>query len=976
MRKVTVALAGLSLLVSVVHTAPAGAAVVPNDPLFLNDQPGQPCYQVKNCVNQQWNLMSDGRGISADTAWETTKGKGAVVADIDTGINFDHADLKKQIWHNRGEMGTDSNGRSKRSNGIDDDHNGYVDDWRGWDFYENDNDPTDDAAYGHGTGTSGIAVARQNNGLGGTGVAPEARLMVLRAGDTFLVQADRLARAIMYAARNGADVITMSLGCIGASALLRDAVSYAERHGVVMAAAMANEFSVHPNSPAWLDPVVGVGAIVPDTDGTGSNTASDWTVKAGYSNYGAHIDVVSPSSIYTTLIGGGYGKFGGTSAATPGAAGVAALVMSRAKQLLLRLSSQEVTQILRMSADDLVGGPYDYAVGWDRFTGWGRVDAAKAVAMVEPSTIPPVADIDSPDWYQDLRGPVEVAGTVSARSGSYSWTLAVGQGVEPATFTQIAAGSGSDPYTGPLGTFDPTGQPDGLYTLVLDISDANGNHGQDRQAFVVNRDPSLMASFPLDLGTSLESSPQFADLNGDGKQELIVADADGRVHAFRQDGSELHGWPVRQLVLPNIPVKARAGFVSSPAVADLGNGGPDVIVGGLDGKVYAWDGGGRPVAGWPVETKVPPGPDPQHPQWEGTVLSSPAVGELDGNAQDGPEVVVGVGDGKVYAYHADGSALAGFPVLLQDPNQPQQAAKVVSSPAIGDIDGDGLNEIVIGSGESYGSTARVYALRADGSYQPGWPVTLKGFSTNITPVVGQGVPESPVLTDVDGDGILEAAISGVTTRFHLLQGNGTEKPGGSNYQGQYFSSGFGLNHDPAVTATDAVATVSGLAFGDLNRDGHPDLASGVTDTQLFAASQRPGQVIPFQHLVATWNTNHKGVMFNTFPRLVEDWMFLTTPIMADVDGDGTPELIAGNGAGSVHAFRADGSEPAGWPKYLGQWTLAAAAAGDLDGDGKTDVAVVTREGQVFVFSTAGVAGGLDWPNFRGTPANTGVFTEP
>src|SRR5205823_6752946 len=129
--------------------------------------------------------------------------------------------------------------------------------------------------------------------------------------------------------------------------------------------------------------------------------------------------------------------------------------------------------------------------------------------------------------------------------------------------------------------------PAGLYTLTHGMSDANGTHGQDRQAFVVNRDRSLLPSFPLDLGTSIESAPQFADLNGDGRQELVVADQDGRVHAFRQDGSELRGWPVRQLVLPNIPVKARAGFVSSPAVADLGNGRPDVIVGGLDGKVYA-----------------------------------------------------------------------------------------------------------------------------------------------------------------------------------------------------------------------------------------------------------------------------------------------------------------------------------------------------------------------------------------------------
>src|SRR5207302_72071 len=110
---------------------------------------------------------------------------------------------------------------------------------------------------------------------------------------------------------------------------LRDAVSYAEGKGVVMVAATANEFSVHPNTPTWLDPVIGVGAIVPDTDGTGLPTASDFTVKAGFSNYGPVTDVVAPTDTYTADFGGGFGKISGTSGATPHVAGVAALVISR-----------------------------------------------------------------------------------------------------------------------------------------------------------------------------------------------------------------------------------------------------------------------------------------------------------------------------------------------------------------------------------------------------------------------------------------------------------------------------------------------------------------------------------------------------------------------------------------------------------------------------------------------------------------------
>ncbi len=918
----------------------APAVTTPNDPLFLN---APACQGVQNCVNQQWNLMSDGRGISADRAWDLTTGVGVTIASLDSGIDTSQEDLVNQLIP-------------------------------GFDFYQNDSDPFDGTGFGHGTETAGVVGAEQDNGLGGSGVAPGAKIMPLRVSDTFIVAPSRLAQAIVYATDHGANVITMSIGLIQTSAAVVDAVRYAHDHGVVLLDATANEFSSHPNTPAYLDDVIGVGGIVPDTDGSGSNTGSDFTVKATYSNYGPGIDVVSPTDVYTTEFGGGYGKVSGTSGATPGAAGVAALVVSRAMAVGVTLSPDEVTQVIRMSADDLVGGPYDYAKGWDQYTGWGRVDAWRAVNMVTASgsKIPPVANITSPDWYQPVGGaPFDVQGTVSSRAASYSWKLWVGQGVEPATWEKIGSGSGSAPFMGTLGTFDPAGRANGLWTLRLDVSDANKNAGQDRQAFTVTADPQLFPGFPKQLGGSVEASPQFADLNGDGKQELIVADANGLVHAFESTGGELKGWPVKEQLIKTPNGKVRAGFLSSPAVADLlGNGHLDVIVGGAEGYVYAWGPNGKSLKGWPVHTSAFKGPDPAHQHWESAIVDAPAVGELDGPAggdANGLEVVVGAADGKVYAFHRDGSPASGFPVLLQDPHQSPEYAKILSSPALGDIDGDGHNEIVIGDGESYGSTCRVYALRGDGSFEPGWPASLQGLQCSGIPIVGQGVPTSPVL--VPHGGHLDVEVAGFTTRFHLLRGDGTEETAGSGL-GSYFGTKFGPSDDPAVTATDSIATVGNCAVADINGDGTPDVTCGSTDSRLTQASISPGVRTDFQHLLSAWSTAHGGYL-PAFPRLLGDWTFLTAPVVADVDGDGEPEVIVGDGNGNVFAFRSDGSEPAGWPKADAGWILAAPAAGDFDGDGHTDIAIVTRQGWVYVYSTAGDASVAPWPNFRGNAANTG-----
>ena len=107
---------------------------------------------------------------------------------------------------------------------------------------------------------------------------------------------------------------------------------------------------------------------------------------------------------------------------------------------------------------------------------------------------------------------------------------------------------------------------------------------------------------------------------------------------------------------------------------------------------------------------------------------------------------------------------------------------------------------------------------------------------------------------------------------------------------------------------------------------------------------------------------------------MEGWQIPSAPAIADVDGHGRAEVIAGSSGDVLHAFRPDGSEPPGWPKDTGGWLLASPAVGDVDGDGRAEVVAVTRDGYLYVWDTPARAGSMrEWPSFRHDARNTGRF---
>src|SRR3954470_1426565 len=268
-------------------------------------------------------------------AWTKATGAGVTVGIVDTGLLATHPDLAAQVASNPGESGLDGLGRDKRSNGVDDDGNGYVDDWHGWDFVSAypsigvsegddtagpDKEPQD--SHGHGTHVAGTVAAQRDNNEGIAGVAPGAKVMPLRAlGATGSGTNVAIAEAFDYAGRMGLRVVNASLGGPGLDQTQLSAVQAHPNTLYVIAAGNSNvNNDVSPHGPCAL-PAANILCV-------GASDESDR--RASFSNYGATtVDVFAPgTSILSTYPSPAYVYMQGTSMASPNTAGVAALVFS------------------------------------------------------------------------------------------------------------------------------------------------------------------------------------------------------------------------------------------------------------------------------------------------------------------------------------------------------------------------------------------------------------------------------------------------------------------------------------------------------------------------------------------------------------------------------------------------------------------------------------------------------------------------
>jgi subtilisin family serine protease len=409
----------------------------------LNLQTNDPMF------SDQWSLNNNGQSyrtpsgyergtpdvdIDAPEGWDKTTGSdNVVVAVIDCGVDYTHPDIRDNMWINTAE----ANGVT----GVDDDHNGFVDDIRGYDVSDNDGDPMD--VSGHGTHVAGTIAARGNNGIGISGVCWRTKIMAVKIFDN--AYDDVIVRGIKYAADNGADVLNNSWGSNGrdpSNPLLEDAIDYAVALGCIpVFAAGNNNDDVAYYSPSNYNKVISVAA----TDANGQ--------KAYFSNYGAN-DLAAPGvDILSLAPGGGIQLMSGTSMACPHVAGACALLLSANPNLTL----SQIRNILRGSGDAAPDG----------LTISNRIlNINHALTMLTTGNLAPTVIAGSnqnivwPQTTLNLNGSVTDDGIPSNGTLSYHWSL--GNGPAPVTFSNAN-------ILNPVVTFTTSGK----YMLKLEASDGD-----------------------------------------------------------------------------------------------------------------------------------------------------------------------------------------------------------------------------------------------------------------------------------------------------------------------------------------------------------------------------------------------------------------------------------------------------------------------------------------------------------------------
>lgn len=926
--------------------------VQPDYEMQVDMTPNDPYYASNGAWQQTYDDLWGVKKIKANLAWDKTQGEQIVVGVVDTGLDFSHEDIASNYWRNPDEIA---------GNGVDDDGNGFIDDNLGWDFHNKDRNPVDD--HGHGTHVSGTIAAIGNNAKGIIGVAPRAKIMVVKAfnnqGSAFTLD---LSKALIYATENGADVINNSWGCSAPcpnNPLIEDAVRRAASLGSVVVFAAGNKAdnanAYSPQNMVTPKPIV-VGA------------SSELDKKVSFSNVGESLDVMAPGGgeLNSTLIqanrnilslkasvcdaamcpadlvvGGKYLRQAGTSMATPHVSGVAALILSKNPTF----TTEEVLNIVRATADD-IGAP-----GFDIYTGFGRINANKALAMTSPC----VAAINQPGREEIYTAPtlIAIGGTASCRN-FLNYTLEIGSGIKPATWTTLS--SGTTPVVNfLLGAYSLTSaSTEGFYTLRLTVRNRLNQSFIDYRRFGYLK--SLHPGWPIAntfSDTTFPASQSFFGITFNAERADSGSGASYFNIALWQNGMASR-WPIN-LGQMFLPLTTGAGDFGGTGLMTLGE---------ID-KVYAFNTDGSILDGWPKRAS-----DYESflSSSEGSIIpnnfsgseSKPTSSAVPADliVDEDPLVIVDdaiVGflnvfnadnltnpfEDRIYIWDLEGNVLASKTLPALTPAEDRRFFRVAN------ITGDASPEIIVFlSNPSVDQPqTRIFVYDKDLQILPGWPKTIS-----------ENLRGYPILGDLTNDGrpeiiFLTLKLLGTPQFFHnkifALKADGTSAPG------------WPVNADFLVP--DGNQLLGGPTMGDLDNDGNPEVCVAINSFSVY----KEGSLAVF---------GRDGVIRTGWPVQLEMDQ-VTAPLIVDVNGDGQNDLVGG-GSGAVYAVDRNGKNLPEWPKPIKGSTFISPLAGQLDTDLNLELFAGGSEGGPwYLFDLPGRANlkARQWEMFGYDAKHSGLF---
>ncbi len=486
-----------------------------------------------------------------------------------------------------------------------------------------------------------------------------------------------------------------------------------------------------------------------------------------------------------------------------------------------------------------------------------------------------------PDLYALIKYPYEREivsnGTMAVQGTAFGDYTLEYSNVSQVSWTSIGSGSDVD---GVLGTLDVDSLSTGQYMVRLNATNDTGFDTHNVSFYV---DADVMLGWPQHTYETMWCAPTVYDLDGDGDLEVLVGDGRGKMHVWHHNGSVMDGWPKSFL---------SSDIMSSLAVGDVtGDGEPEVVGTSISSsakRVAVAYLNGSYAVGWPKSVSS-------------ESYAAPVLADVDGDGVY--EILVADYDGDIYLMNGTGGWLANWSI----------ADNIEATPAAADLDGDGDPEFIVSTDN------RVNAYHHNGTIYNGWEDYAGGEYF------------SPVVADLDLDGVLDVVTGGDEIRIY-------------NASGDLLANGNELSND-----------LGGFALADADGDG---------DLEIFASDNAD-----------VHGLHHNLSSLEGWP-VSPSYQVRATPVVGDIDGDGEVEVLIGSYADNLYAYNLDGSAVDGFPKYVLEDVYRAAAVADLDLDGDVEVLAPSNAKNLVAwdFNTDYNSSLTPWPMFQGDAQNSGTYT--